>query len=94
MQRTTYTDAEGRHWATLLPDEADPSTAHEGIPAGPPSLESLGLPLDVEVRLHNELFARDLLTERDALLRPEDVASAVRSAMRLSVTEVLEAYRA
>lgn len=94
MKQVSYTDAEGRKWATLIPDDADDSRAEEGIPLGPPPLDSLELPPAVALRLHNELFARALFTERDVLLRTEDVASAVRSALKLSVSEVIDAYRA
>ena len=57
-----------------------------------PPLDILGLPPDIEFRLHEALFAHGLFTKQDALRRLGDVLNAVRSALKLDVQHVLEVY--
>jgi len=92
MRQTTYKDDLGRKWAVLLPDGVPDEAAAQGIPIGPPPLDSLGLSLDVEVRLHNQLFERRLFTNRDALARRTDVLGAVQAAFKMSMQAVLLVY--
>lgn len=92
MKETTYTDQEGRKWWVLLPDDTPESEAYRGIPLGPPSVESLGLPQDIATRLHNELYARRFFTREDALRHQTDIASAIRAALRVSVDSVIALY--
>ena len=92
MRETSYTDDEGRTWAVQLPDGAPESDAVLGLPLGPPSLESLGLPLDVEVRLHNQLFARRLFTRRDVKARRMDIFGALQAALRVDSTAIVMLY--
>ena len=68
------------------------SEACMGIPLGPPSLEHLGLPLAVEVRLHNELFDRGLLTARDAQRRFKEIFAALQAAYGVDQARILGAY--
>lgn len=89
----TYTDAKGRMWAKNLPDSVPDSDAAMGFELGPPSLEPLGLPLDMEVRLHNELFARRLWTFADLKRRPVDVQGAIQSAFKVDAGRIFELYQ-
>jgi hypothetical protein len=93
MKRASYTDPQGRRWATMIPDDAPADDARRGIPAGPPSLDDLGLPLDIEVRLHNELHDRGLLSEPDAKRRPQELLAALQAAYRLDVMRLRDLYR-
>lgn len=92
MSRVTYTDPEGRKWARFLPDGIPEKEARKGAPLGPPSLESLELPLALEVRLHNALFNRGLLTLEDVNRRPNEVAGAIMSALKLDAQTVMALY--
>ena len=86
-----YVDDEGRHWAVLMPE------GHEhpemGIPFGPPDLASLDLPLDVEVRLHNQLFNRQLYTLRDVRRDPDGIKASIQAAYRLDFQRVTGLYQ-
>jgi hypothetical protein len=92
MRKTSYTDSLGRRWAVMLPDDLSDSRASEGLHIGPPSLESLGLPQEIEVRLHNALHDRQLLTPSDVKARRRDVQGALSAAFRLDVSRVIELY--
>lgn len=67
--------------------------ARYGIVLGPPEFDELDH-LSVEVRrsLNNELFARGIITVRDAVRRRSDVESALRSALRLDVETIMAAF--
>lgn len=93
-RRASYTDDIGRRWAVDLPDGTPDSDAKMGIPVGPPSLESLGLPEEIEVRLHNQLFERHLLTERDAKRNLPAVFGALQAALRVDTGRVVAVYAA
>jgi len=92
MRTVDYRDHDGRQWRVLLPEGVPDSDAHMGLPVGPPSLESLNLPLALEVRLHNELFRRSLLTARDVKRNPDGVAAAWRSAIRTDTMDIIALY--
>jgi len=92
LRETTYVDNEGRQWAVLLPEEVPDSLAVQGVPIGPPSLSALNLPIDIEVRLHNQLFARHLLTEREVRARPEDVMGALMAALKVDKQKLIAVY--
>lgn len=92
LRRTTYTDEEGRIRAVLLPEGELNINAHMGIPVGPPSLVTLGLPLDVEVRLNNELFYRGILTAQDATRRRPEIVAAIQSAFKVDAEKVVVLY--
>lgn len=98
VNRVEYIDDLGRRYEVELPDgAADP--AHGRI-IGPWFLEELArsgveLPVDTATRLHNELYARRILTAEDAD-RPgnqEALIGAMRSALRVDVMRIREAYR-
>lgn len=92
MKQARYTDDDGRIWVTFLPDEAPDTMAAQGVPHGPASLEPLGLPLEVEVRLHNELVHRGILTEQDVKRRMPDVQSALMAALKVDVLRIAALY--
>lgn len=92
MREASYTDAVGRRWAVLLPDDLPDSDARLGFPLGPPALGRLGLPEDLEVRLHNELFARRIFTEAD-VRRTSDIIAALQAAYKVEAMTILELLR-
>lgn len=94
MREVTYTDFDGRKWRRLLPEGVPDEEASSGVPAGPPPLMSLNLPLDLEVRLHNELFHRGLLTAADINGKRVEVRSALMAALRLDVEAISAVYHA
>ena len=87
-----WTDADGRQWRTAIPESAADHEAKRGVPAGPPSLEPLGLPLDVEIRLHNELVARRIFTYDDARRKRADVQNALSSALKADTSRIIDLY--
>ena len=93
MKSILYTDEVGRKRSVLIPDTAPNSDASLGIVVGPPPLDSLGLPLEVEVRLNNQLYDRELFTLADLQRRPNDLLGAVLSAMKVDALRVKQVYR-
>lgn len=93
LRRVEYIDSDGRIWIRGLPEGVPDGQAKVGVPIGPPPLASLGLPKAVEVRLHNQLVARDILTEVDARARLAEVQSAVMAAYRVDAHTILGIYQ-
>lgn len=92
MREVTYTDERGRQWLVQIPDRAPDSDASMGIVVGPPSLESLELPEEFEIRLHNALYARNLFREGDVRRRRPEVVGALMVAFRLTAGRIVELY--
>lgn len=92
MHEVTYTDREGRRWRRMLPDDVGDSQAKIGIPIGPPPLDRLRLPLELEIRLHNELHDRGLFVLSNLRGRTEELRSAIMAAIRLDVQLLQECY--
>ncbi len=92
MNQSSYVDEQGRYHAVLLPNGTNEKDAAKGLPLGPPSLESLGLPEEVETRLHNELFARKLFTGKDVRKRRIDVFGALQAALKVDIEKVVQIY--
>lgn len=92
MRQASYEDAKGRKWAVLLPDDATEADAPMGIPLGPPSLESLDLPEEVEVRLHNQLFERRLFTVADIKARRQDIFGALQATLKVDIARIAALY--
>lgn len=92
-RRVTATDMYGRYTAVLLPDGVPDSDAFMGIPLGPPNLDSLGLPVDIQTRLHNELFVRGIYSLRDSIIARKEILGALLSALRVDTEKIAEAYR-
>ncbi len=93
MKLADYTDADGRRWRVRVPDDCPVDRYAEGIPVGPPALAALELPLELEVRLHNELHRRNLLTLRDVLRRPMEVQAALHAALKLDAQRIQSLFR-
>ena len=93
MKRVSYTDRAGRQWATMLPDGKPDSDASTGIPLGPPSLEALKLPKEIEVRLHNQLCGRRLFTFKDMKTRRTEILGALQAALRVDIVAIAALYR-
>ena len=91
-RESQFKDAEGRWWVVTLPDGAPDADAPMGFLVGPPSLEPLGLPLELEIRLHNELYARHLLTAGDVKRRRMDVIGALQSALKVDSQRIVDLY--
>lgn len=92
MKKVDYTDDNGRRHRVMVPDDCPDDMYPAGIPVGPPSLEPLGLPPEIEVRLHNQLHSRGLFTVRDALRRPGDLQGALQAALKLDVQTLQKLY--
>lgn len=92
LRKVTYTDSEGRKRVSLLPANAGDEEAENGIPVGPPRLDTLELPLEIEVRLNNELFHRGILTGSDALRRRAEVVAALQSALKVDAGRIVDLY--
>lgn len=92
MRETTYEDGEGRLWRVRLPDGVPDEMAEQGVRIGPPPLTSLRLPLEAEVRLHNQLYHRRILTERDARGRLPDIVSAIMATFKIDAGRIAALY--
>lgn len=95
LVRTVYLDDTGRQWAVLVPPGREDDAAL-GVVIGPPDVRDVlpDLPEGLAVRLHNELFVRGLLTERDLRGRAAELGAALQSSLRVDVVALLNAYRA
>lgn len=93
MKDVDYTDDAGRRWRVRVPDDCLSDRYNEGIPIGPPALDSLGLPLETEIRLHNQLHGRKLITLQDVLRRPNDVIGALQATWKLDLQRLQTLYR-
>jgi hypothetical protein len=77
----------------VLVPEGQQSEAHMGIPVGPPDVSSLGLPQDVAVALHNQLFHRGLLTPKDLRGRAPEVFASLQAALKVNTAAIVSLYR-
>lgn len=92
MREVTYTDGLGQMFLTRIPDSAPDAHAAFGVRVGPPELDTLGLPIEIQVRLHNELYARRVWTWAELRARRADVADALRTALKLGVGDIERVY--
>jgi hypothetical protein len=80
---------------TLLPSNVPESAAAQGIPVGPPPLDDLGLPAELQTRLHNQLHDRGLLTYGDLRRSSHtEIVAALMAALRLDAGRVAALYSA
>lgn len=93
MKQVEYTDKSGRKTRVLLPDDAPDSNAPMGIVIGPPDLSSLKLPKEIEIRLHNNLYDRGILTKEQAVSRRLEVFAAWQHALRVDVGAIVDLYQ-
>jgi hypothetical protein len=87
-----WISGDGRKYNSIIPIGAKDADASKGVKYGPPDLDVLGLPTDVRVRLHNELFARGLFTYEQVRRNLNEVIGAIQQAVRLDAQLVSEAY--
>ncbi len=90
LVRAQYEDATGRLWAVWLPEgDAD---ATKGVPIGPQDTSGLGLPDDVAVALHNQLFHRRLFNWADLRHNQRELLAAIQSAYKVDAGKVNNLY--
>lgn len=85
-----YEDAEGYWWRVRVPADCDDPSM--GIPIGPPDLTALGLPPDLQRRLHNQLWSRRLFTRRDLRGRMREVQAALQATYKVDAQVVTALY--
>ena len=88
MREVEYIDDAGRKWLVELPDDVPDSDAPLGVPVGPPSLASLGLPEDIEVTIHNGLYQGRIFASRDFKKRRMEVVSIIQRALNLDAERI------
>jgi hypothetical protein len=82
MKTIDYKDESGQWFVVLIPDDAPNSNAKYGIVLGPP----------IRIRLHNELFARRIITIADAKRNRVAVQSALLSVFALDSNRIVQEY--
>lgn len=85
-----YEDADGYWWRVRVPEGANDLSM--GIPIGPPDLTALGLPPDLQRRLHNQLWSRHLFTRRDLRGRMPEVLAALQATYKVDAQAVTALY--
>lgn len=91
LKKIEHTDLDGRKYLIELPEEFQ-DMPETGIIIGPPSLEMLNMPLDMEVELNNQLFDRKLFTWSDVRRRPEEIEAALKAVLKVDVRKIKELY--
>lgn len=92
MRQVLHVDHYGRKTLYAIPNDAPDHHATMGIFIGPPSLEKLNLPLEIEVRINNALFDRGIITQRDVERKPNEVNAAIQSALKIDAQAVAALY--
>ena len=92
MKEASYVDSEGRQIAVWVPEGVPATSASLGIHRGPPPLDGMGLPLDLEVRLNNELFKRGCFEWADVQRNRDLLVQALRVVLNLSAERLLALY--
>lgn len=77
MKYVSWLDDAGYSRRTLVRDDRDDPRL--GIPFDPPALDTLGLPPEQQVALHNALAERQLFTWRDVVVQQDGITSALRT---------------
>lgn len=90
MKRVQWTDSDGRKFYSYIPEGVTEAQAHIGVPIGPPSLESLELPLELEVRLNNALFDRGIIEKKD--VNYDEIRYALLAVLKLDALKVGQLY--
>lgn len=81
-----------KKYRVIVPDGSPENTWQYGIVIGPPDLSGLDLPPALLVRLHNELFARGLITKNDAQKRIQDITGALMAALKTDAQTIQAIY--
>lgn len=92
MRELEHKDREGRRYLVWLPEGVPDAEADKGIRIGPPDLAPLGVPLSLEVRLNNELYARRLIRVADVKARRQEVQAALMAALSLDAGRIVDLY--
>lgn len=92
MVKVEYEDIEGRKFLVHVPEGGE-SMAEQGIPIGPPDLSILGMPLEYEIALNNQLFDRKLFTWADVRLRPDEIKAALKAVLKVDVQRIMNLYK-
>ena len=82
----------GKKYKAIAPDDSTEGTWQYGIIIGPPDLSGHGLPPSIEVRLHNELFVRGVITNRDLRTHPNDLHGALIASLKVDVQRIAQIY--
>lgn len=96
MKEASYVDAEGRHWAVLIPEQEPAHRAHLGIPIGPidvsPLAEEFEWPLAYHVRVHNQLFHARVFPDDPRILRARtaDIIGALTRAAKADAQRIID----
>lgn len=95
LRQVSYTDELGRRWVTRIPSGAPDSEASIGIPVGPPPLDELGLPDELQTALHNQLVDRGILTSADVRRKGlQELHSALMAALKLDANRIAALFSA
>lgn len=86
------TRIDGRPYQVIVPDDAPEHTWEQGVVVGPPDLSPLELTPRQEERLHNELYARRIITAIDCVKRRGELVAAIMAALSLDAERVYECY--
>ena len=90
--RIEYKDEEGRKFLVELPEEHQ-DMPESGVRIGPPELDELGLPIEYEVKLNNQLYNRKLFKLADVRQRPEDIGAALKAVFHIDVLKIRSLYK-
>lgn len=82
----------GRKYKVLVPDDAAEELWQYGVVIGPPDLSRLGLPPSIEVRLHQELYVRGLITKVDVQRRGSELVAALQAALKVDAQLIATLY--
>lgn len=82
----------GKKYKVIVPDDADPELWQYGVVVGPPDLSSLDLSPSMEVRLHNELYVRGLITKVDIMRRGVELVAALQAVLKVDAQRIAELY--
>lgn len=98
LEIVTYEDPEGRKWRRYVPTGTPEADYKRGVPVvtpgagGQPDLTPLHLPIETEVRLHNELFHRGIFDAKIAKRKLADVQGALMAALRVDAGRIIELF--
>lgn len=93
MEEVEWVDHWGRKFVVYVRIQGDViGDPSKGVIKGPQPLDMLGLDQETNVRLHNELYARGIITYKDAMHRPMAILQAIQQALRVNVQQVQNAY--
>ena len=96
IERRKWEDPDSGFWYEVEVPSGSPDSALKlGIRIGPPEFDSPPYsrwPLDIRRRLNHELFARGILTYKEARKRRHDLQLAIASVLNIDVDTLLSVY--